>query len=308
LKLTVITPVFNGQKYIALTVSSILRSFEGKDFEYIVVDDGSTDETLNELEPFLPHILLIRQDNLGQSAAINCALKRASGELGLIVNADDPITNPKLYQVSVAKFEEDSEIVVTYPWWSVIDENNSVLKNIYPPIYSDQIMVGRGKCLMGPGTFFNLPVAKEIGGWNLNYKFMPDYEFWLRMTRQGKSVVITELLALWRQHIDSTSVSGRGKSMSTERIRVTTEFLLTNKLDLFTRISARIYAYLDALIFSINESLSEKIKILFTAVTKIPLIILTPRFWLVLFLYLSPNKTHTNIKKIRNGFIKFHKM
>ncbi len=306
-KVTVITPVFNGQRYIASTVSSILKSFEGKNFEYIVVDDGSTDNTLGELEPFLPYIELIKQENLGQSAAINTAIDRASGELGLIVNADDPISNPRLYEESVAKFKEDSEVVITYPWWSIINEDDVVVMNIYPAIYNEKKMVGRGKCLMGPGTFFNLSVAKEIGGWNSNYKFMPDYEFWLRMTRQGKSVLIPEILALWRQHTDSTSVSGRGVSMSAERIKVTKDFLFLYKLDVFTRISAQVSSYLDALNFSIHESFPEKIKLLCQSAVKMPIIILVPRFWIVLILYILPKKMHLKIKYLRNSFIKYYK-
>jgi len=308
LKLTVITPVFNGQRYIASTVSSILTSFAGKNFEYIVVDDGSTDDTLRELEPFLTHILLIKQENLGQSAAVNSALRSASGHLGLIVNADDPITDPRLYQESVIKFEEDSEVVVTYPWWSIIDENNLIIENIKQPIYSDQIMVGRGKCLMGPGTFFNLRVAKDIGGWNINYKFMPDYEFWLRMTRQGKAIVISEPLALWRQHSASTSVSGRGKRMSAERIKVTEDFLLMYKVNVSTKILAQVSAHMDALIFCTHESFSEKMKQLFRAVTRIPIIVLKPRFWVVLVLYFSSEKSYLKVKKLRNRIFKSHKM
>jgi len=307
LKLTVITPVFNGQRYIASTVSSILTSFAGKNFEYIVVDDGSTDDTIKELEPFLTDILLIKQENLGQSAAVNAALRFASGQLGLIVNADDPITDPRLYEESVTKFKEDSEVVVTYPWWSIIDENDLIIENIQQPIYSDYTMVGRGKCLMGPGTFFNLKVAKDIGGWNVNYKFMPDYEFWLRITRQGKAIVISEPLALWRQHSESTSVSGRGKRMSEERIKVTEDFLRMNKVDVSTRISAQVSAYMDALIFCIHESSLEKMNQLFRAVSKIPIIIFKPRFWIILILYFSSNKIYLNVKKIRDRFVKSHK-
>ncbi len=87
-KVSVIIPTFNREKYITHAVESVLRqSF--RDYEIIVIDDGSTDGTRPLLEPYLNHIRYIRQENAGVSAARNTGLKLARGEWIAFLDSDD---------------------------------------------------------------------------------------------------------------------------------------------------------------------------------------------------------------------------
>ena len=70
-QLTIITPVFNGADFIEETVKSVLKNASGSDFEYIVVDDGSTDSTPTILESFKNEIRYVRQENKGQAFDIH---------------------------------------------------------------------------------------------------------------------------------------------------------------------------------------------------------------------------------------------
>ena len=83
-----IIPVFNGEKYVAETIESVIKQTYAN-IEIIVVNDGSIDNTLAELRPFRKQISLYIQPNLGQSAARNTGLKMAQGEYISFLDADD---------------------------------------------------------------------------------------------------------------------------------------------------------------------------------------------------------------------------
>ena len=89
-------------------------------------------------------------------------------------------------------------------------------------------MIGRGQCLPGPGTIFRSDLARILGGRRSKWRFVGDYDFWLRLSREGKIVHRPEILAQWRYHADSTSVNMRGPAMAFERIKVIEEFLEQN--------------------------------------------------------------------------------
>jgi glycosyltransferase involved in cell wall biosynthesis len=85
---SVVIPAFNAQKYIAKTVQSVLDQ-DYKNVEIIVVNDGSTDATLEELKPFLHQIRVVSQENKGQAVARNVGIQEAKGELIGLLDADD---------------------------------------------------------------------------------------------------------------------------------------------------------------------------------------------------------------------------
>ena len=124
----------------------------------------------------------------------------------------------------------DPSIVAIYPDWKIISDDKKTKKIIILPEYADEIMIGCCRCLPGPGTLFRKDTALKIGGRSTNWKFVSDYDFWLRMSRQGVIVRLPGVLAQWRESLSSTSFSQRGKSMAIERIKVMEKFLLENKI------------------------------------------------------------------------------
>jgi len=95
ISVTAIIPAFNAAKYLAEAIESVL-SQTPKPYEIIVVDDGSTDETVRVANSFIPHIKLIRQKNMGAAAARNVAVKMARSEYLAFLDADDLWTSVKL--------------------------------------------------------------------------------------------------------------------------------------------------------------------------------------------------------------------
>jgi len=218
--LTVITPVFNDAVHIKETLSSVIQESQGLSYEYLVVDDGSTDSTYQILQSFGNKITLIRKQNGGQASAINLGIQHAKGKYCVIVNSDDPIPNRGLFTKSIEILEKEPEIVCTYPDWSIIDETGAVVKNIQVVDYSVEDMYGNFNCIVGPGGVFRTDLARRVAGWDVSFKYVPDYDFWLKLAQYGKFRRIPQNLAFWRQHLDSISVKSKNINMARERIRV----------------------------------------------------------------------------------------
>jgi glycosyltransferase involved in cell wall biosynthesis len=228
--LTIITPVFNGENFIAETISSILDALVAVPYEYIVLNDGSTDSTASILSKFADRIKILTHSNIGESATVNRGLHIAQGEFVLVISADDPLLTGELVNRACKILSNDPDLVAIYPDWRIIDELGQVIMTKVLPEFSEEIMIGRCKCLPGPGTVFRKSAAIKIGGRRDKWKYVGDYDFWLRMSRVGKIVRLPGVLAQWRQNQKSTSISQRGLEMATERINVIDEFLAENEL------------------------------------------------------------------------------
>ena len=222
--LTIITPVFNGEDFIAETILSVLDAPITIPYEYIVLDDGSTDSTAAILNQFSDRIKILSHSNMGESKTVNHGLEKALGEYILIINADDPLVTENLLYKAIEVLGNNPEVVAVYPDWKIIDEHGTTIKNMILPNYSDEVMIGQCRCLPGPGTVFRKNAAISIGGRDAKWKFVSDYDFWLRLSRFGKILRLPEILAQWRKNPDSISISQRGQQMATERIEVIKNF------------------------------------------------------------------------------------
>jgi glycosyltransferase involved in cell wall biosynthesis len=231
IQLTVITAVYNGEDYIEDTINSVLKFAKDIKFQYVVVNDGSTDDTSQILNSFGDKIEVIHQSNAGESTAVNVGIENAKGDCCLVISADDPILTSKLFESVLEDFERDSNLAAVYPDWQMIDEIGNPIKVIKVPDYSDELLIGRCRTLPGPGVIFRTSFAQQIGGRRSKWTFVGDYDFWLRLSRIGEIRHRPEVLAQWRYHANSTSVTKRGLKMANERIAVIEDFLKNNKID-----------------------------------------------------------------------------
>jgi glycosyltransferase involved in cell wall biosynthesis len=220
--------VYNGERYIEETIESVLNCVEGFEYEYLVIDDGSTDSTSKILQKFGSRITPLYQDNSGQASAISKCIQMATGSYASIVNADDPLLSSKLFIESKKIMDFDESVVATYPDWKLIDEVGRTVETIIVKEFSLDELVGKFNCLIGPGGVFRTSRAKELNGWDGKFRYVPDYDFWLRLSQYGKFQHIPEVLASWRSHTNSISIGSRGLDMSRERIQVIENYLARN--------------------------------------------------------------------------------
>jgi glycosyltransferase involved in cell wall biosynthesis len=229
--ITIVTAVYNGQDYIRETIDSVLENTKGLDFEYLVINDGSTDDTREIIESYGSIIRVVNKENSGESASLSLGFEMARGEYLLVVSADDPLLTPRIFEEVFNSFDLDKNLVAVYPDWQMIGPSGEVLKKIIVPEYSDELLIGRCNTLPGPGAIIRKSAALEIGGRRKKWTFVGDYDFWLRLSRIGELRHRPEILAQWRYHPGSTSVNKRGPNMANERIAVIEEFLSTSQVN-----------------------------------------------------------------------------
>lgn len=222
---SIITAVYNCEDFIKETVDSVLKYGPQGDFEYIVIDDGSTDRTSVILRDYEGLIKLVMQPNAGEAAAVNNGLRQASGEYCLVVSADDPLTSSKLFSLSRNILDNRSDVVATYPDWQIIDGEGLCQRVVRTLDYSLDRMLGLNVCIPGPGAIFRLKAARDIHGRDTTLRYGSDFDFWLRISRLGELCRIPENLAQWRLHENSTSIKSRGPEMALERVKIIESYL-----------------------------------------------------------------------------------
>jgi glycosyltransferase involved in cell wall biosynthesis len=225
IKLTIITPVFNGEEYIRSTIKSVLECIDGLSAEYLIINDGSTDNTSEILKEFTNEIRLINQSNMGESATVTKGFNIAKGEYVMVLSADDPLFTKEIFNNVFDLFSENTNLVAVYPDWNLIDQHGKILKTILVPDYSDELLIGRSRTLPGPGVIIRKTAALKIGGRRSKWVYVGDYDFWLRLSRIGEIRHRPQVLAQWREHPNSTSVKKKNFDMARERIKVIEEFI-----------------------------------------------------------------------------------
>jgi glycosyltransferase involved in cell wall biosynthesis len=303
--ISIITPVYNCEEFIAMTVDSVLQAADGYVFEYLVIDDGSTDGTPKILDSYGTKIRYVRQENLGQSIAISNAIELALGKYLLIVNADDPLISEELFSDALQILESDERIVATYPDWQIIDQSGSVLETIYVKEFSIKELVGRFNCLIGPGGVFRSSAAKKIGGWDHKFRFVPDYDFWLRMSDLGSFRHVPKVQATWRTHSNSISIGSRGKEMAEERIRVIDNYLARtpNLPEEITRMAIANSTYRAAVLSYFDKRVNGR-KLVWKSLKMYPKLIIEKNPLVLVFLLCTPLSgyfTHFLSKSLKLG-------
>jgi glycosyltransferase involved in cell wall biosynthesis len=245
-KISVVTPVYNGETYIEETIRSVLDAIGNRNIEYIVVNDGSTDLTSQILSQFEEQVVILSQSNLGESTAVNSGIHKSTGNFILIVSADDPLFTSEIFDGVEEKFESNPGLVAWYCDWRMLNEIGEVIKIVHVEEFSQKRLVEDFICLPGPGTFFRKTSALQIKGRRAKWKYVADYDFWLRLTQVGMFEKRPKVLAQWRNHSKSTSISSRGKEMAKERIEVISEFISDFEIDAKAKRNALGQAYFSA--------------------------------------------------------------
>jgi glycosyltransferase involved in cell wall biosynthesis len=286
--ISVIIPVYNGEMYIESTVKSVIQYGYDYGVELIVVNDGSTDSTLKVLQAFESSIKLISTPNRGESSAVNTGINSASNNILLVVSADDPIFTHRIFLNVVEFFENNPSSVALYSDWRLIDEQGDILYSKFPGKYSEQELIGNFHCQPGPGTFFRKSSAIQIGGRSQRWKFVGDYDFWLRLSRVGDFGYRNEVLAQWRSHGNSTSIAQRGLLMAQERITVIEEFVEKESISGTLKRDALSAAYISAAQLSYFSSEIPAKFYLWSAFKKAKRWPKTAKMKIVLFVLLTP--------------------
>ena len=185
-RITVVTPSFNQGKFIEQTIQSVINQ-NYPNLEYIIIDGGSTDETLEIIKKYSNFISYwVSEKDNGQSDAINKGLKKATGEVFNWLNSDDYYLPDALLTVGRV-FKEKAEMNV-FCGREVVLLPNGNLTNPNPPTsilptLEATIAVGN---ICQPPTFFRLAALRQLGELSNKLHFCMDADLWLRyLTKFG---------------------------------------------------------------------------------------------------------------------------
>lgn len=213
-KISIITPVYNRGVLIKETIDSILdQSYPN--LEYIVVNDGSTDDSLKVIRKYGNKLKVINQENQGETTAVNRGLKMATGEIIGIINSDDLLLPHALKEITSYMLKNPSVLAV-YPDWKAIDEKGDTLKIVNVEDYNFLKMIKEHYCMPGPGTFFRRKALMLANGRNEQFQYIADFAFWLKLGIHGTLSHLPKVLAAFRMHSKSQGIYAKGNDMAKE--------------------------------------------------------------------------------------------
>lgn len=209
-KITVITPSFNSGKFIEQTMDSVL-SQAYPNLEYIVIDGGSNDGTVDIIKKYGKHLAYwVSESDKGQSQAINKGLKRASGDIINWLNSDDYYEPGTLSQVAKA-FQDPAVSVLCGRSRLFKDSGETVRYSQGTDVYTGNLAKTIGWARIDqPETFFRKSAVEKMGPLNPAFHFVMDKEWWVKyLLLFGLSGVkkIDEVLVNYRLHEESKTVS-----------------------------------------------------------------------------------------------------
>lgn len=242
---SIIVPTYNRAGFVETAIESLLAQ-DYEPLEVIVLDDGSTDETSAVLERVAARndparFRWDRHDNVGQAATINRGLAEATGELLGYLSSDDYLLPGALTKL-VAALEQEPEAGVVYPWFHAVDFADRVVDTAEVLQHTFVDALRWAVCSPGVGALVRREVYERVGGWNESYRYVPDFEWWLRMS-DIRFLRVQEPLGAWRAHDGSITTGGLGLPYFRERLRLLDELFAREDLPQEIRaIEAQAYA------------------------------------------------------------------
>jgi glycosyltransferase involved in cell wall biosynthesis len=217
-QVSVIIPVYNGDRYIVQAVESVL-SQTFTNLEIIVVDDGSTDRTHQVLQPYIDRIRYIYQENQGAAAARNLACELAQGEFLAFLDADDYFLPDKLAKQIVC-FDADPGLDMVQTGWFIVDETGREISAVKPWQQAPKLDLASFilyKCVRPSAMMLRREWWERLGGFDSGLPPTEDLDFALRLTLKGcKAVWLEETLTCYRQHNTNLMSSGFPLMKNTE--------------------------------------------------------------------------------------------
>lgn len=220
-RVSVIVASYNHASYIKAAIQSVLNQ-TWQDFEIIITDDGSVDETPSlVLELKDPRInLSVFDENRGACIAMNACISRARGEYIAVLNSDDLFAPDKLER-QVAYLDQNPTIGGVFSWPSLIDERG---KEFLDESHKDYLVFDvqnrsradwlhhffyHGNCLCHPTLMIRRACYDRIGCYDERLAQVPDLDFWIRLCSECDIHVVTERLTFFRirDHLQNASAA-----------------------------------------------------------------------------------------------------
>ena len=247
-RVSVVMPLYNHDRFVAKAIQSILDQTL-QDFEIIITDDASTDDSLKVVESFSDDRIKIYKfdKNRGISSAMNNCIRHAQGEYIAHLNADDVFLPEKL-QKQLDFLHENENFGVVFTHVSVIDDTGKKITDKNHPYFNifDQPNRNRfewinhffykGNCLCHSSAMIRKECFEEIGYYDSRFHGMQDFEFWTRILGKYDIHILSENLTQFRVTENDGNASGLSESSENRKIwenmKILERFLLLSVDDI----------------------------------------------------------------------------
>ncbi|NWG32056.1 MAG: glycosyltransferase [Rhodocyclaceae bacterium] len=219
--ISVVIPAYNAERFVLDALRSVIDQ-DWPTIEILLIDDGSTDKTVDLVKKETPQVTILQQANAGVAAARNTGLKAAKGEMICFLDADDGWFSGKL-EAQVDYLEKHPEVGIVYHRWQVWDpeknprpeqpshaqtsnEIDATLSGwIYPQLLLD--------CIVHTSTvMMRREVFEKIGFFDPTLEIGEDYDYWLRASRHFQFHKLARVYSYYRQSPDSLTRSPKSKN------------------------------------------------------------------------------------------------
>jgi len=206
-RITVLMPVYNGEKYIGEAIESILNQTFAN-YEFVIIDDCSTDKSKKNIQTYHdPRINFIsNNENLGLINTLNIGLALAQGEYIARMDQDD-ISLPQRLEKQLAFLDNHPEIGVCGTGFKTINQKGASTAVTQFPNQSSLLnwQLHFFCPLVHPTVMMKTSLVKKVGGYNKNATYYEDYDLWVRLCSITQLTNLDDILFCLRKHKENTS-------------------------------------------------------------------------------------------------------
>jgi glycosyltransferase involved in cell wall biosynthesis len=206
---TVVTPSLNQGRFIRETIESVLgQSYAA--IEYLVIDGGSSDETIDILKGYGNRLTWVSEADGGQASAINKGWRGGRGAIVAYLNSDDTYL-PGAVERAVSELSAHPEAGAVYGEGYHVDEAGRVLRR-YPTEPFDLGRLAETCFICQPTVFLRREVVERVGYLDEALQFCMDYDLWIRVGRVTTFAQVSDFLASTRLHADTKTLGRRAQA------------------------------------------------------------------------------------------------
>jgi len=256
-KISIITPSFNQGQFIEETIQSVLNQ-DYPNLEYIVIDGGSTDETLSILYKYSDKLKWISEPDNGQTDAINKGLRMSTGDIIAYLNSDD-MYEPNILREIAGLFSKHADIAMIYGDVIHINERSEFIE------YLQTGEVDLERYLMGifyipqPSVFFRRYVIEKIGVFDEKLQLGLDYDYWLKILLNFKAMYVNQTFSRARIYSKAKSSALNHKYLD-ERLYILNSIFASYDLEKYREMVYGYVYFIGALIYLKKHMFLDAIK------------------------------------------------
>ena len=220
--ISVLMSVYNGERYLAAAMDSILgQTF--RDFELIVIDDGSKDSSPAILRDYAERdarVKLTLRENKGLTVTLNEAFAQSTGKYLARMDCDD-VALPHRFARQVDLLDAEPDVVCTGGYFQLIDGAGRLLTTLRPPTDDAEIqstLLKGHNAICHPCAMIRRAAMQQVGGYDVRFRTSQDLDLWLRLGEVGKLANVAAPVLRFRLHESSVSETKREQQRQMGRL------------------------------------------------------------------------------------------